>query len=395
MPWRTASVETARARFVIEAGISDLSHAELCRRHGISRPTGYKWIERYEAEKLKGLEDRSHRPRSCPHATSEPVIQRILEIRKHRSVQRDTWGARKIRRELMDDPSVRAVPSRDTIHRILVRHGCVDERKPRRRRDHTGPPLPIPPQPNSTWTADFKGEFRTGDHKLCFPLTVQDGHSRFLFACEGMLRLHLEATLRRFRRLFQEYGLPQRIRTDNGHPFASRAIAGLSKLSIWWISLGILPELIQPGKPQQNGRHERMHLTLKRRTASPPAVSLPAQQRAFNRFRRVYNYERPHEALQMETPASVYRPSERPFTARPEALEYPGHFELRRVSGDSTLRWSRRKVFVSSLLKGHVVGLEQIADGVWSVYFGPVHLGWLDETDYRIMDVLDRVRRRS
>jgi len=176
---------------------------------------------------------------------------------------------------------------------------------------------------------------------------------------------------------------------------ATLAIGRLSRLSVWWIRLGIYPELIEPGHPEQNGRHERMHLTLKRRTASPPASSLRAQQRAFNRFRRVYNQERPHESLQMETPASVYRPSDRPFTDRPDSLEYPGHFELRRVSGDCTLRWKRRKVFVSSLLKGHTIGLEQIAESVWSVYFGPVHLGWLDEADYRIMDVLNRVRRRS
>lgn len=394
MPWRTANMETARATFVIEVEISDLSHAELCRRHGISRPTGYKWIERYRTELLKGLEDRSHRPHTCPHATSDALVQRILRIRKRYREQKDVWGARKIRKKLLDDPSIETVPSLDTIQRILVRNGCVAERKPRRRRDHAGPPLPIPPEPNSTWTADFKGEFRMGDRKQCFPLTVQDGHSRFLLACEGMLRVDLQATLRRFRRLFAEFGLPQRIRTDNGHPFASRAIGRLSQLSVWWISLGILPEFIEPGKPQQNGRHERMHRTLKDATASPPADCLASQQRSFNRFRRLYNTERPHEALLMETPAAVYQPSSRPFTTRPDPIEYPGHFEIRRVSGDATLRWNTRKVFVSSLLMGMDVGLDQIADGVWAVYFGPLRLGWLDEADYRIMDVLERARRR-
>lgn len=169
MPWRTASVETARARFVVEAEISDLSHAELCRGHSISRPTGYKWLQRYEAEELEGLKDRSHRPGTCPHATSDFVVQRVLELRKHRSHQRDVWGARKIRRLLEDDPSIETVPSPDTIHRILVRHDCIEPRKPRRRREHTGPPLPIPPEPNSTWTADFKGEFRTADRKPLLP----------------------------------------------------------------------------------------------------------------------------------------------------------------------------------------------------------------------------------
>lgn len=382
-------METERARFVIEAELSDLSHAELCRRHHISRPTGYKWIRRYREKGLQGLEDRSHRPRSCPHATSQPVVDRILAIRKKRG-----WGAKKIRAKLERDPSIDPVPSIDTIGRILQRHGCVEARKPRRRRTSPGPPLPILPEPNATWTADFKGEFRTQDGKLCFPLTVQDGHSRFLLECRGLLRLDLQATVRRFRHVFRDVGLPRRIRTDNGHPFASTAIAGLSQLSVWWISLGIVPELIEPGKPQQNGRHERMHRTLKERTASPPRGNLRSQQLRFDQFRRVYNYERPHEALQMETPAALYRPSSRPFTDRPDPLEYPGHFEIRRVSGDCTLRWNGRKVFVSSLLKKRSVALEQVGDGVWSVFFGPVHLGWLDESDYRIMDVKDRAQRR-
>lgn len=388
MPWRTSTVETERARFALEAELSDLSHAELCRRHNISRPTGYKWLRRFQDEGLSGLQDRSHRPQSCPHSTSPVVVERILKIRKKRR-----WGARKIRTKLQEDPSVISAPSTDTINRILARHGCIKPKKPKRRRTNPGPPLPILPEPNATWTADFKGEFRTQDRHLCFPLTVQDGHSRFLLDCYGMLRLDLEATIRRFRRLFHQFGLPQRIRTDNGHPFASTAIAGLSQLSIWWISLGIIPELIEPGQPQQNGRHERMHRTLKEETASPPRSDLRAQQRRFNEFRRVYNKERPHEALRMETPSAIYHPSPRPFTDHPQPLEYPGHFEVRRVSGDSTLRWNGRKVFVSSLLKKRSVALEQVGDSVWSVYLGPVHLGWLDEADYRIMDVKERSRR--
>ncbi len=388
MPWRTSTVPDERARFVIEAELSDFTHAELCRRYNITRPTGYKWLERYQEEGLDGLHDRSHRTHSCPHSTPDQVVSAILAIRKKRG-----WGARKIRVKLLENPAIDHVPCVDTVHQVLVRNGCIEEKKPRRRRTHTGPPLPIPPEPNATWTADFKGEFSTGDSKLCFPLTVQDGHSRFLLACRGMLRLDLQATVRRFRYLFREFGLPQRIRTDNGHPFASTAIARLSQLSVWWISLGILPELIEPGKPQQNGRHERMHRTLKEKTASPPKSTLRTQQRTFNEFRRVYNYDRPHEALSMATPADFYDPSPRPFTENPEPNEYPGHFEIRHVSGDATLRWHNRKVFVSNLLKRYDVGLEQVGDGVWSVYFGPVHLGWLDEADYRIMDVKERARR--
>lgn len=353
MPWRTATVETERAQFVLEAQISDLSHSELCRRYQISRETGYKWLRRHAEEGWAGLQDRSSRPHSCPHATPSDVVARILEIRKRRG-----WGARKIRRKLQDDPTIDPVPSADTVHRILVRAELVDHRKPRRRRTHPGPPLPIPHEPNATWTADFKGEFRTGDGNLCFPLTIQDGHTRFFLECRGMLRLDLQATLRRFRHLFRQYGLPRRIRSDNGHPFATTAIAGLSQLSVWWIELGITPEFIEPGQPQQNGRHER-----------------------------------PHEALRMETPASAYRASPRPFTERPEPIEYPAHFERRRVSGDNTLRWKNRKVFVSSLLKRNIVGLEQVAEDAWTVYFGPLRLGWLHEDDFRIMDILEPARR--
>lgn len=388
MPWRTSNVETERTRFVIEAELSDLSHAELCRRFGISRPTGYKWIRRYRAEGLAGLEDRSHAPHSCPHATPEYVVQRILEIRD----QRD-WGARKIRRKLEDDPRIEHVPSVDTVHQVLRRNGRIEPGKPRRRRAHPGPPLPIEPEPNATWTADFKGEFRMGEGRLCYPLTIQDGHTRLLFEIRGMHSPGQAGTIRSFTRIFREFGLPKRIRTDNGPPFASTAIAGLSKLSVWWISIGILPELIEPGKPHQNGRHERMHRTLKKRTASPPGANIRVQQRRFNKFKRVYNTERPHEALDLETPASIYEPSDRPFVERTRSLTYPPHFERRLVSGDSTLRWKSRKVFVSSLLKYRAVGLEQIEDRVWSVYFGPVHLGWLDEADFRIMDVKKRSRR--
>jgi len=389
MPWRTSTVENERACFVIEAELSDLSHAELCRRHNISRPTGYKWLKRYASEGLSGLEDRSHAPRSCPHTTSEIVVRRILEIRDKRG-----WGARKIRKKLLDDPGIEPTPSVDTTHRVLCRNGRVEPKKPRRRRAHPGPPLPIEPEPNATWTADFKGEFRTGDGQLCYPLTIQDGHTRFLLECRAMPRLDMAATLRSFGRLFRDFGLPRRIRTDNGPPFSSTAIAGLSQLSVWWITLGIHPELIEPGKPQQNGRHERMHRTLKARTASPPHPTIRAQQRRFNAFRNVYNSDRPHEALDMETPASIYEPSPRLFVERPKMLTYPPHFERRLVSGDSTLRWKSRKVFVSSLLKYRAVGLEQIDDQVWSVYFGPTHLGWLDEADFRIMDVKSRTRRR-
>lgn len=387
MKWRSQSVEEGRAGFVLEAQKSLLTHTELCRKYGISRPTGHKWLKRYEKEGLDGLKDRSHRPHRCPHRTTDEVVEQILRLRDSFE-----WGSRKIRRRLQDK-GFRA-PTRKTIDRILHAHGRIAVQKPKRQRTHPGKPLGGMDHPNETWTADFKGEFRLGDGTMCYPLTVTDGCTRFLIECYGLQRLEIEATLRRFERIFREYGLPERIRTDNGHPFASQAIARLSQLSVYWVQLGITPELIRPGKPQDNGRHERMHKTLKKRTARPPRSNLRAQQRRFDEFRRVFNDERPHEALDLDTPASHYSPSPRPYPKHLEPLTYPGHFEVRRVSQDSTIRWHSEKVFVSHLLGRLEVGLEEVGDGVWSVFFGPIHLGWLDEADYRIMDVQGRRRRR-
>jgi transposase InsO family protein len=219
-------------------------------------------------------------------------------------------------------------------------------------------------RPNATWSADFKGQFHTLDGTLCYPLTVQDGHSRFLLECKSLPGQTLTLTTPRFKRLFRTYGLPDFMLTDNGFPFASNALGRLSQLSVYFVTLGITPAFIEPGKPQQNGRHERMHRTLKRHTAKPPRASLPAQQRAFNDFRRIYNEERPHEALDQQTPASVYEPSLRPFPRRLPEITYPDHFELRLVSQDSTIRWNGQKVFVSHLLGRLTVGLEEVGNGV-------------------------------
>lgn len=251
MPWRTPSIMDERIRFVLEAERGFHSFSELCRRFGISRPTGYLWVRRYEEEGLEGLKDRSHRPRSCPYATPPEIVDRILEVRKHRG-----WGAPKLRRVI--EREFGEAPCVDTVHQILRRHGMIKTRKPRRRRIHPGPPTTPMDRPNAVWTADFKGQFRTGDERLCYPLTVQDGFSRFLLDCKGLLRINQDKTLRRFDRLFRTYGLPDVILTDNGVPFGSSAIARLSRLSVHWIKLGIRPELIEPGSPHQNGRHERI-----------------------------------------------------------------------------------------------------------------------------------------
>lgn len=385
MPWETGTVEESRARFVLELEGSVFSFSEVCRRHGISRKTGYKWVERYRAEGLDGLKDRSHRPESCPHATPEWLVERILELKRRRG-----WGAKKLRKLLCDEYG--SAPARDTIHRILKKHGLVRRGKPRRRRTHPGEPAFDADRPNAVWTADFKGEFRLGDGTMCYPLTIQDAYSRYLLEIRALRGPTIERSAPSFRRLFLRHGIPDRIRTDNGHPFASKALGRLSQLSVGWIQVGIRPETIEPGKPQQNPRHERMHRDLKADTARPPSTNLKAQQARFDRFRREYNEERPHEGIGMETPAARHEPSQRKLR-KPKKVKYPGHFEVRKVASDKTIKWNDRKVFVSNLLRFEYVGLEEIAERTWAVYYGPIFLGWLDEDDYRIMDVRKHRRR--
>src|SRR6266850_1034815 len=249
--------------------------------------------------------------------------------------------------------------------------------------------------PNDVWSADYKGQFRTGDGRYCYPLTVADGFSRYLLGCQALASTAGEGAKPIFTRLFQEYGLPKRIRSDNGVPFATNTLARLSTLSAWWVRLGILPELIEPGQPAQNGRHERMHRTLKAETTRPAAGSLAAQQRKFNVFREEFNHERPHEALDQETPASCYTPSPRPMPDRLPPLEYPDRFEVRYVSANGGIRWNSRWVNVSTVCIGEYVGLEEIDDGIWNVYFGPLKLGRLLERHLRIEDAYGRLRRRT
>jgi transposase InsO family protein len=363
-----------RLRFVQDMHRPGWSIAELCRRYGVSRKTGYKWLKAYERGGPAGLADGSHRARTCPHETPPPVVRLILQLQRHYA-----WGARKVRRLLQDRVPADQVPTKTTVHRILERHGRVKPRRRARRRFHQGRPGTPMDQPNAVWTTDFKGQFRTGDGVYCYPLTVQDGATRFLLGCHGMLHPTTAASWPVFAALFRRYGLPERIRSDNGAPFASNALGRLSTLSVWW---------------EQNGRHERMHRTLKADTARPPQANLRAQQRRFDWFRARFNEERPHEALHDATPASCYHVSPRRYpTALPPVL-YPGHFERRRVSRNGGIRWQARWVNVSHLIAELDVGFEAIDDGLWNVFFGPVWLGRFHEAVGRIVDQLGRPARR-
>src|SRR6059036_461541 len=390
MPWRERSAMDERLRFVQDVHRPGWSIAELCRRYEVSRKTGYKWLQAYARAGPAGLLDGSNRPHTSPQATAPTVVRLILDLQR-----RYTWGARKVRRLLQARVPADQVPTKTTIHRILERHGRV--RPPRRsqRRFHAGAPGTPMDHPNAVWTADFKGQFRTGNGVYCDPLTVQDGATRFLLGCRGLMAPTTEGSQPVFAQLFRHYGLPERIRTDNGQPFASNALGRLSTLSVWWVRLGIRPELIEPAHPEQNGRHERMHKTLKAETARPPRRTLAAQQRRFDWFRQRYNAERPHEALGQQLPASVYHASARPYPTRLLPIAYPGHYEVRRVSRNGGIRWGSRWVNVSHVLAELDVGFEEIDDGLWEVYFGPVWLGRLHEATGRIVDHLGRAARRE
>jgi putative transposase len=380
-----------RVRFIADFQRDYFSLAELCRRFGVSRKTAYKWIARYETDGPAGLVDRSRRPDTSPEATPPVVVEALLEGRRHHP----TWGAKKLLSILARKHPTWEWPAHSTCANLFKRHGLVTSRGRRRDPGHPGRPLTPMDAPNAIWTADFKGHFRTRDGEYCYPLTVADGYSRYLLACQGLQSTAIHLARPVFQRLFAEYGLPHMIRTDNGVPFATTALGRLSALSVWWIRLGIRPELIEPAHPEQNGRHERMHRTLKAETTRPPAGNLTAQQRRFNAFRLEYNNDRPHEALDQEPPASWYEASRRPLPTTVPPIEYPGHFEVRLVSRNSGIRWRNHWVCVTQTLAGEYVGLEEVDDGRWDVYFGPLRLGRMDERRLRIEDHKGRWIRKK
>jgi len=375
MPWSETTKMQERMRFVVDAEEELFSMTELCQRYGISRVTGYKWLERFEGEGLEGLKDHSRAPISCPHRTDREVVELLADARR----RHPSWGPKKLIPWLARRHD-RAWPAPSTAGEILKRLDLVKDRRRRRRIDHPGRPTTQATQPNQLWTADFKGQFKTRDARYCYPLTVADSYSRYLLGCRALCSTKTLGTKAAFQRLFQEYGLPQAIRTDNGTPFAAAtAIGRLSRLSAWWIRLGIRPELTQPSHPEQNGSHERMHRTLKAETTRPPSANRSAQQRKFESFRREYNQERPHEHLNQKSPAHLYAPSPRPYPDRLPEPNYPGHFEVRKVSKNGGIRWKKGWVNISHSLLEQNVGLEEVHDGVWSLYFGPLLLGRFHE----------------
>jgi putative transposase len=376
MPWRETSPMEQRLQFIREYETELLTMTELAAQYGISRKTGYKWLERFKADGIDGLRDHSRRPHTSPQATDPELVETLLHLRR----RHPRWGAKKLLAVAARRDPRAAWPSRSTVCTWLTQRALVTPRRRRARSPHM-PPSPLVPitAANQVWTTDFKGEFRTGDGVYCYPLTLRDGFSRFVLRCDGLLGRTGAATHQRFARAFAEYGLPDRIRSDNGGPFASPGLGGLSSLSVWWIRLGIIPERIAPGHPEQNGAHEQFHRVLKAETARPPAPNCAAQQQRFRRFVREYNEERPHEALADQPPARSYTPSRRPLPTRVPPLDYPGHMEVRLVSSNGCVSWQNAPLFVATPLAGEHIAFEEIDDGLWTVHFATIALARYDE----------------
>ena len=377
MPWKETSPMIERLQFVRDSqgGMYDMS--ELCERYGISRKTGYKWLERFEEEGKQGLRDRTRAPKHCPHRISDAVAKAICSAR----AAHPTWGARKLLSWLSERHPRMLLPAISTAGDLLQREGWVKKRVRRTRHLHPGVAPASANAPNDLWTADFKGQFRTGNGVHCYPLTVADLHSRMLLGCDALLSTKGKDAIPCFNRLFRDNGLPAAIRTDNGVPFASNGLHGLSRLNVWWMRLGIVHQRIRPASPQENGAHERMHRTLKRESTRPAAANSRRQQAVFDGFRQRYNEERPHEALGDRPPGSVYQRSPRPLPSRPPTIEYPGHYQVRFVCNSGTFRFKNKCIFIANALKQHYIGLDEVDDGIWSIYFSNTLLARMDERD--------------
>ncbi|HEY0996483.1 MAG TPA: IS481 family transposase [Gemmatimonadaceae bacterium] len=389
MPWPTPSPMSQRLEF-IQAVLhrkAPQSIKDVAAQFGVSEKTAHKWLTRFERGGPEALGDRSRAPHVPPHQVAPAQQAAICALRQ----AHPTWGARKLLSVLQTDRPAERWPAPSTITRVLKRHDLVAPRA-RHARDRAGwatTHLTAPTGPNDVWAADFKGQFRVGSGEYCYPLTVTDLHARYLVGVEVQRSVASEPAEAAFQQLFATYGLPRVIRTDNGVPFGlPGALGGLSRLAVWWVRLGIRPERIRKGHPQDNGAHERMHRTLKAETTRPAAATLAAQQARLRAWQATYNDTRPHEALGQTPPARHYAPSSRPLPRRLPPVEYPAHYELREVSSCGTISWRGVPLFLSKVLTGEYVGLYESAEGVWTVTYGPLTLGTYDES---LMQFLDSV----
>lgn len=379
MPWKETGPVLERTRFIEDYLSGFFTITELAARYHVSRRTLHKWLARHDVDGSRGLVDRPRTPLHSPQQTDRDVVARIIAFRKRFPFM----GPRKIIARLTELHPRVEWPAASTAGDILRRADLVT---PRRRRNPPAHPLrarAVPVAPNDLMTVDYKGQFLLGNHQYCYPLTIVDHVSRYLLACDAFRSTEQEHTRRVFERVFRRHGLPRAILSDNGSPFGSPGLARLSRLSLWWIRLGINVERIVPGHPEQNGAHERMHRTLKAQTTRPPESTLKRQQVRFDRFLDEYNNERPHEALGQKRPATLYTASPRPYPESLPPIEYPGHLEIRKVDDRGMIRWKNEKLFLSHTLLGEMVGLEEVDDGVWSLYYSSVLLARFDERDRR------------
>lgn len=376
MPWKETCAMDQRMQFIADWLSEEYSKPDLCAAYGISRPTADKWIQRYAEQGPRGLEARSRAPHAHPNAIGEAVRALIIACK----LRHQSWGPKKVMDALRREHAEGLWPADSTAGEILKRAGLV---RPRGRRRRVVAPYSAPFHacrgPNQSWSADFKGDFRVGNGRRCYPLTISDNFSRYLLQCRGLPQPSYAAVRPWFEWVFREYGLPEAIRTDNGPPFASLAAGGLSQLSKWWIQLGITPERIQPGKPAQNGRHERMHRTLKQAAVLPVQATLEAQQCQFDAFRQEYNGQRSHEALGRKTPASVYGCSPRGYPAKLPPVDYEPGVTVRRVRHNGEIKWHGEFLYISEVLAQEPLGLKPIDDDHWELRYSFHVLGVLDQ----------------
>ena len=391
MPWKATSVTDQRAKFMLDYNervrTGQTTMFALCTEHGVSRKTGYKIVARYQQSGWQGLADHSRAPLGGKHWISSETISAVLDVR----LDFPQWGSRKIVAYLRDTEPDQQWPAASVVHEWIKQAGMVIHHPGPRRFPHPGRPPAVPiERPNQQWSADFKGQFRTKDRRYCYPLTVADSFSRYIIGCRALSATTFELTWPAFERLFREYGLPDAMLTDNGTPFSSNSVKRLSKLSVRLIRLGIEPRLIQPGKPQQNGRLERMHRTLKAEACAQPAADCRGQQPVFDRFLDQYNFIRPHEALGQTPPARSYERSSREYPKRLPEIVYPSGYELRRVRSSGEIKWKGQWFFLSESLVGQMIAFEDIDDGCSIIRFGPVELGYYSDREHRLH--LDRIR---
>jgi putative transposase len=375
MAWRINKVEIQREDFITACMENVQTFSDLCIEFGISRKTGYKWLERFNGEGINGLKDRSRARHTQALKTTEEQIEEILNLK----IKYSKWGPKKIAAILKQIDSSKSWPSATTIGKILDEHNLIMPRKYRRRFPAKDTTLSHCQKPNDVWCIDFKGWFKTKDNVKCDPLTITDAHSRYILYCRKLGMNNSDEVWEVLEKVFHENGLPWYLRHDNGPPFATNGAGRLSRLSIKLIKAGITPEWIEPGKPYQNGRHERMHLTLKQEGIYPLKLSINEQQMKFMEFQHYFNTERPHEGLGQRTPSSVYLPSDRVWKGKLCAPEYCDGYETKRVRMSGEIGWGGKAIFIGKALKEEYVGLKENEDGNWNVYYGPVLLGIIDE----------------